>query len=392
MASFAGGCRTERLPSLQDIVDALADDIGRPVSVEDHRFRLLAYSAQDATADPVRLASILQRQTAPEVAAWLRTLDLDRAAGLTRVPVNEALGMQARTCAPLRTGGRVHGYLWVLEGAGPLGAHEQEAVVGAARRLAEIVGEERLVADALASTRRDWLRRIAVAADTDAAEQLQASMGWPPSDGFAALLARFPAGRTGDALARLLHEPDVVAVDHGADVLLLVRVTHARRPATVGQALRRAGAELVAIGGTAELAGFPRSLEEAGHAMLVARADERIGPVVEHARLGADAVVADLWTRAGRPPAPEPVARLERERRGPELCRALEALLEHGMDVSAAATALHVHRATLYRWIGRVEAATGLDLSRGDDRLLLHLALKVRRLSHAAAEGRNTKA
>ena len=42
---------------------------------------------------------------------------------------------------------------------------------------------------------------------------------------------------------------------------------------------------------------------------------------------------------------------------------------------------LHVHRATLYRRLARVQELTGLDLARGDDRLHAHLAVRMWRLA-----------
>ncbi|MQT00454.1 helix-turn-helix domain-containing protein, partial [Streptomyces jumonjinensis] len=44
------------------------------------------------------------------------------------------------------------------------------------------------------------------------------------------------------------------------------------------------------------------------------------------------------------------------------------------------ASALGVHRQTLYYRLSRVEQLTGLDLADGEDRLLLHMALKAARL------------
>ena len=40
-----------------------------------------------------------------------------------------------------------------------------------------------------------------------------------------------------------------------------------------------------------------------------------------------------------------------------------------------------MHRATLYRRLERVEEITGLDLERGDDRLLAHLGLRLLKLN-----------
>jgi DNA-binding PucR family transcriptional regulator len=43
--------------------------------------------------------------------------------------------------------------------------------------------------------------------------------------------------------------------------------------------------------------------------------------------------------------------------------------------VQQTAAALNVHRQTVYYRVQRIEQVTGLDLARGDDRLVLHLGL-----------------
>ncbi|HWK28762.1 MAG TPA: helix-turn-helix domain-containing protein, partial [Solirubrobacter sp.] len=106
-----------------------------------------------------------------------------------------------------------------------------------------------------------------------------------------------------------------------------------------------------------------------------------LGPVAAYDALGAWAPIAELWTAAGRPGPPATIVALAEHRRGDQLIEALETLLEHGGDVADAARALSMHRATLYRRLERVEELTGLDLARGDDRLLAHLGLRLLRLS-----------
>ena len=87
-----------------------------------------------------------------------------------------------------------------------------------------------------------------------------------------------------------------------------------------------------------------------------------------------------------RPPAPPAtIVALAEHRRGAQLLEALEGLLEHGGDVAEAARALSMHRATLYRRLERIEEITGLDLRRGDDRLLAHLGLRLHRLAATVA-------
>ena len=51
---IAGTVQLSRVPDLQEIVDDLEAEIGRPISVEDRRWRLLAHSAQPDETDPVR--------------------------------------------------------------------------------------------------------------------------------------------------------------------------------------------------------------------------------------------------------------------------------------------------------------------------------------------------
>src|SRR3954452_2596761 len=76
--------------SVQDLVDDLADALGRPVALEDRRWRLLASRAHTELGDPVRQASILARAAPPSVAAWLDTLDLDHAGDVVDTPANDA--------------------------------------------------------------------------------------------------------------------------------------------------------------------------------------------------------------------------------------------------------------------------------------------------------------
>jgi DNA-binding PucR family transcriptional regulator len=81
---------------------------------------------------------------------------------------------------------------------------------------------------------------------------------------------------------------------------------------------------------------------------------------------------------AGALPGPDPVvARLLADL---VLAGTAEAFLDSAGSASRAATALQIHRQTLYYRLGRIEALTGLDLADGEDRLLLHASLKAARL------------
>ena len=63
-----------------------------------------------------------------------------------------------------------------------------------------------------------------------------------------------------------------------------------------------------------------------------------------------------------------------------ELARTAETFLDCAGQAGRTAAELGIHRQTLYYRLSRVEQLTGLDLDDGEDRLLLHMALKGARL------------
>jgi purine catabolism regulator len=68
------------------------------------------------------------------------------------------------------------------------------------------------------------------------------------------------------------------------------------------------------------------------------------------------------------------------ERKGGELSRTLSGFFEANGNLAKAAAELDVHRNTLVYRLERISDLTGLDLDDPDNRLVLHLALKVQRV------------
>ena len=356
------------MPDLQEIVDDLEAEIGRPISVEDRRWRLLAHSAQPDETDPVRQRSILTRETAPDVTAWLEGLGLQRARDLVDVPANEALGMTRRGCLPLRHGDVLLGFLWVIVGDRPLSDDERAA-------LARGVGEaaDNLWARDERRERNRSLLRAALAGE--GAAELAAALRWPTAGTYSVGVC---AG--GDEVAERLRRRRGAADfawTMDADHLVFV----ARDPDGLPAALAAAGATGGVSGHFSDLARTPGAARQARLAALCVKAQPDLGPVAAFDELGSWALIADLWDASGRPFPPLQILALTMHRRGDQLLDALEGLLDAGGDVADAARALSMHRATLYRRLARIEQLTGLDLSRGDDRLLAHLGLRIFRLS-----------
>jgi DNA-binding PucR family transcriptional regulator len=71
----------------------------------------------------------------------------------------------------------------------------------------------------------------------------------------------------------------------------------------------------------------------------------------------------------------DPAVRRLLEQDDAELQATALAYLEAGGNVQETAAALNVHRQTVYYRVQKIEQITGLVLSRGDHRLVLHLGL-----------------
>ena len=379
------------MPDLQDIVDDLEAEIRRPISVEDRRWRLLAHSAQPDETDAVRRQSILSRETAPNVAAWLEGLGLQRARELVDLPANEALGMSRRGVLPIRHGDVLLGFLWVIVGEDPLRDDERAALARGAQEVADNLWRRLREADERRAATQSRLRSLLDGGDV--AGELAAALRWPATGVYA--LAAVTAGEDlAERLRRRRGAADFVTAGADGRVVVLARdpeglagptaatgtAAASSRGAVPPGGLVGALASAGAVGGVsapfARLADARAALAQAEVAALV----PGFGPVAAYADLGSWALIAQLWNAAGRPGPPAQILALTQHRRGDQLVEALEGLLDAGGDVAAAAKALSLHRATLYRRLERVEQITGLDLQRGDDRLLAHLGLRLYRL------------
>ena len=270
--------------------------------------------------------------------------------------------MTRRGCYPLRHGDVLLGFLWVIVGDEPLTDAERRALVRGAREAAENLWGRLREADEREQRIQSLLRAL-LAGDAVAGE-LAGALRWPASYAIAVV-----SGDVTEGLRRRRRPADFVAIPG---------VVLARDPDQLASDLAAAGARAGVSAPFTALAQARSALRQAQIAALVP------GTVTAYDRLGSWGLVAQLWDDAGRPAPPPCLLDLAAHRRGEELLEALEGLLEAGGDVAAAAKALHVHRATLYRRLERVEEITGWDLERGDDRLLAHLGLRLYRLASRA--------
>lgn len=404
---------------LQELVDALATELGRPIGADDRHFRALAYSSHHDRIDPVRRDSILRRRAPQAVIDWLGSLGLETAS-TTRVPANGELGMDARLCVSLRFDDAVLGYLWLIDEP-PLEDAEQLRVVSTyADQMAAELARVRRLEDVARKVHAESLRRLLFGGDPDAAAAELSGEGMLTGGrGRVVLVARAkidagagaglrPRGRVHLALAaeevrRGVPPDNAIVLPHQQDVVLALACEEDGEPERRAEALLAAAQRqfakeahggdstevTVAIGGVREdLTALPDSYREALLAVEVARRVPELnhgGPLAWEDLGPYRTLTSMLDGRDPRDLIPPSLVDLLDERDGIGLVETLETYLETGCDAKAASASLFVHRSSLYKRLQRIERLTGCDLHRGDDRLELHMGLRLWRLGGAAS-------
>jgi len=396
------------MSEVQALVDALAERLEQPVGVDDRHFRAVAYSSHPDQIDEVRVASILHRAAPPGVTEWLESLGIAEAGEPVRVPASEELGMASRICVPLRFRETLLGYLWLLDEPVSLPDSELEELAGYAdalavslyrlRRLDTEEREHRLVARLLAGESGEEadsaLEELFVRAPLYGVAALRASSagGEPSSELVRALLA--------DAADRLRREmdPGHLLVDLAPEQALLIfacggaeefqrRLEGLRTAATHQLEARPGWTPLIgAAEPVSELRELPRAGRRARDSLRIAGTIGLPGPIVRWESLGSYRTIAGLLgTRDGADFLPPGLRRLIDSPDADSLLATLECYLDHGGEARAAAEELFIHRSSLYGRLHRIEEAAGVDLRSGEERLELHLGLRLLRLSGSPA-------
>jgi hypothetical protein len=370
---------------LQELVDRVSALLGAPATLEDADFTLLAFcphpiGADDDGAtvlDAVRTRSILTRGSPPETRRWFEEFGIATAEAPLRTPDDPAAGILTRLVLPVRHAGRTLGYLWLLDGGRTDPTALDDPALAEAVALAEEAGRRLARPDrdgGLDDALTTALTGSAAARGT-AERALAAALGPTP----AVLVALHPSGGLPAEWA-VAAPGAITARVTGADtealaVLLPLPAGADLRPAAAVSSAALAGLPPGSTAGISEVrdgvTGLAARWRHARVAAAVAAASPRLSPVASWDELGS-------WRLVSQLDAPDPaVGPLLAD---PVLTETAQRWLDAGGRPGRAAEALCVHRQTLYYRLGRIEALTGLDLSDGDARLLLHASLRRARL------------
>jgi hypothetical protein len=349
---------------LQLAVDDLALRIGRPVLLEDHAQSVLAYSEQTGPMDDVRRDSILRRHTTREVRTRFRAAGIFESRGALRVPGSARV--LPRVCVPVRHRERLLGFLWLIDSPAMPEADVALAEKSAGE-LALPLLHDVLAAGVSAQREQAAVARLLSADDAESARILVDEGGFPP---VTVLVVRGPRDLLADGLlaARLKFTArHLVRADHGV-LVCTGRVRAAAVPALF------AGPVVVGVGAPRpSLTQAAASYVEALHASVVASRVPGFAPVATWDSLGVYRMLATVPVEAIHPG----VLRLLDS---PELVETLETYLDLAGSAVETSKVLRLHRTSLYYRLQRVAELTGTSLKNGDERLTLHLSLKLARL------------
>jgi sugar diacid utilization regulator len=392
---------------LQTIVDSLAADIRRDVAIDDRRIRWLVHSPHYGEPDAARLHSILERRVSDEAADWAFSFGIEDAHGPVRLPANDAIGARPRLCIPLRSHDVLLGFLFIVDPDESLSQAEIEHAQAAAGAAADVLYRERRLRE-LERGRERWLLLHLLTGDGADAEDAARALvdeGFLDARRVAVLVVRTEPGphdreraelAIGAALDRLrrvvparggveLRKPDhgafLLALDDSATIsarALAERLLELADEATGAERLEATAR--VGVGGPQDLAAARRSYREACDAVAVAERVERFGRIATWDELGAYRTLARFPSDAADGALHPGLAALLGDPAHAPLVETLEAYLDLAGDAKATAAALSLHRATLYYRINRIEEITGARLKTGEDRLALHLGLRLARL------------
>ena len=379
---------------LQVIAEQLADWLQRSVMIDDAALRPVAVSAQTGLVDASRVEAVLQRRTSPQVRQMLTERGIFKAREPVSIPA-AGPGNLPRLCLPLVHSDQLLGFLCLIDEPPQTAAQVQRAKVAAAqasRLLHRQAVREAAEFDTFA-TLASTLLQDGEPGRAAAARQLTGEAALTGSPPYALALIRYlaadgpPAGRddllrvAGD-LRRRAAGGSVVLATPGQHELAVITTRGAAGP--LRDAVRAVpGPPLVigTAGAAAALEEVHAELDRARYAAEVAAAVPAFDRAADWGELGSYAVFEYLPRDQAAPERICPgITALLTERTGMYEAT-IRVYLDCGGNAQQAAALLHIHRTTLYWRLARVTDLLAVDLSRGDDRLKLHLALKLSELT-----------
>lgn len=387
---------------LAALADATAKMAGGPVTIEDQRSRVLAFSQGGQEIDAGRSATILQRQVPTDYVRRLRRLgaftELHESDGVVVVRLP---GTAPRLAIAIRAGAQVLGSIWLVGEPEQLASSAEETLREAAKIAALHIIRHRVFDDLEGRVRGGMLRMLLAGAGLPV--PMLERLRFRPGDelvvvaveGAAIDEAPPPRGRLLQLALEHLAAYGWQAVGTAMDgrVYLLIGLREGGSPDVLRQTLVDTVSRAQSVLATSVRAGIGEWVET-GEEL---RGSRRTADQSLDLGRGDDAVVVfdDVY---GRSLVAEVRELLAERRLSPELRSLVEHDAAHGTsyvltlrvfldvlgDAGVAASRLHVHVNTLRYRVRRLVEIGGIDLADAESRLALELQLRAGPTPNAA--------
>lgn len=392
---------------LQEIAESLAAQLNRSVAIDDSQIRLLVHTAhQSEQFDKHRLDSIMQKQGGTQVVDWVLEQGVSKADRPVRLPANDELGMMSRVCVPIRCQNYLFGYLWLIDSGGPLTEDDLKLASRSADSAGEVLFRAKLMGELKRGRERELLSELLSSDPTgrDHAAQQLVLGDHIPTGAAATVIALEIINSTGESFVaielalqhakrRLAPLHVISTVRGGTSALILVAGRQAPELSRVQTVANQIRAELSAVlpetdavvlgigtmvGSISEAHESRRCAEDAAN---VAKLVSGYSPVAAWDELEVYQLLVQLPLEhlRGRTIAKGLRRLLDADHTG-NLVESLETYLEEACSVPNSIARLNVHRTSLYYRLNKIEEITGMSLSDGNDRLSLHLGIKLTHL------------
>ncbi|MDT0197381.1 helix-turn-helix domain-containing protein [Arthrobacter sp. AB6] len=394
---------------VEQLVEQVAQKLGRGLSLEDLDGVLLAYSSNQSHADRVRVNFLLSKKVPADVSAWQLSHGIATAVRPVVVPANQDLGMLGRVCVPLMVRGFRVGYLWVQQDSADENPTAILTQLPAVNHELETLSGLLLDSNTAESEFRRGREREFLAACSGEPNAVAAIAGWKEIQGrgpwqvVTVLDADGWAGGSDPIASTLIHRSAALQATIGVDSALFSAGTDTHSVVLFRELSGRANHAQVLVHYHLELAkrsgrpvqriilgisegfGRPRELAAAYRqsklAAQAAAVDPQLGELVDCRATGVYQLLASAGggASAWADSASVYFRMLEDHDRNGELLPVLELLYDNDGSVQDVATKLHLHRSSIYNRLGRIRQLLGVDPLKGMPRLELHAALKMRR-------------
>lgn len=395
---------------LEVLAKTLSSELNAPILIEDRQFNLLAHAAPPHQAS-VSYDDILESSGTP--LATLKELEdsgalqqLKNEKGLLTLPPNRTQGHPRYLC-PMSIGGDVMGYLSCLDPHGRPANVIADALMAGSHGVAIELLKQKGIVENEQKLRRDFFRDLLFSNGNISPEALHRRatyLGYQLSSAYWAMVVEFDqvpneellpdeVKKLASSLNSLLsfRQALVITQTQGATILYplkegqptLEKIKHLAE--TIRQKISNAPWSVsLGVGHLyGDLLAIPRSYREAQHAVKIGRALNGPNNIACFAELGIYRML--LQFAQSQNPNEFFCEALQRlleydQQADKELVKTLTAFLECNGNLTETSDRLYIHRNTLKYRLERIRDITQIDLDDSENRLMLHLGLKMNQI------------